>query len=38
VNDVPLAGVEDPISAKDLVDGRILLRAGKKRYHRVVAG
>jgi tyrosyl-tRNA synthetase len=37
VNDVPVAGVDSRITAGNLQDGAILLRAGKKRYHRVVA-
>ena len=37
VNDVPVAGVDDRITAEHLQDGAILLRAGKKRYHRVIA-
>ena len=37
VNDVPVAGVDDCITAEHLQDGAILLRAGKKRYHRVIA-
>jgi tyrosyl-tRNA synthetase len=36
VNDKPLDSVDDLITADNLVDGTILLRAGKKRYHRVV--
>jgi tyrosyl-tRNA synthetase len=36
-NDVPLGSVHDLISADRLVEGAILLRAGKKRYHRIVA-
>jgi tyrosyl-tRNA synthetase len=36
LNDEPVASVDTPISAADLVEGAILLRAGKKRYHRVI--
>jgi tyrosyl-tRNA synthetase len=36
VNEAPVGGVDDLITADHLVDGAILLRAGKKRYHRVV--
>jgi tyrosyl-tRNA synthetase len=36
VNDEAVRNVDDIISAEQLVDGAILLRAGKKRYHRVV--
>jgi tyrosyl-tRNA synthetase len=35
VNDEPVAGVDKVISAAHLEDGTILLRAGKKRHHRV---
>jgi tyrosyl-tRNA synthetase len=35
VNDVSLNSVDDRITVEDLEDGMILLRAGKKRYHRV---
>ncbi len=37
VNDAPLADLDAVIAAGHLVDGRILLRAGKKRYHRIIA-
>jgi tyrosyl-tRNA synthetase len=37
VNEKPVASVDDLVTAGDLVDGAILLRAGKKNYHRVVA-
>jgi tyrosyl-tRNA synthetase len=37
VNEEPVASVETCITLKDLVDGEIVLRAGKKRYHRIVA-
>jgi tyrosyl-tRNA synthetase len=36
VNDEPVGSVDDLVSAAHLADGAILLRAGKKRYHRVV--
>jgi tyrosyl-tRNA synthetase len=36
VNDVPLGSVDDRITADDLIGGVILLRVGKKRYHRVL--
>jgi tyrosyl-tRNA synthetase len=36
VNDEPVASIDQQISAAHLVDGAILLRAGKKRYHRIV--
>jgi len=36
VNNVPVADAHDSITIGDLVDGSILLRAGKKRYHRIV--
>ncbi len=35
VNDVPLNSVDHRITIEDFEDGPILLRAGKKRYHRV---
>ncbi len=35
VNDLPVTSVDALISTADLVDGAILLRAGKKRYHRL---
>jgi tyrosyl-tRNA synthetase len=38
VNDEPLESVDDRITAHHVDDGAILLRAGKKRYHRVVVG
>jgi tyrosyl-tRNA synthetase len=37
INDEPVVRVDDLITASRLVNGSILLRAGKKRYHRVVA-
>ena len=36
VNDQPVSSVDDLITVEHLIDGSILLRAGKKRYHRVV--
>lgn len=36
VNDLPVGSVDDMVSVENLADGAILLRAGKKRYHRVV--
>jgi tyrosyl-tRNA synthetase len=36
VNDEPLGSVDDLVTDQHLSDGTILLRAGKKRYHRVV--
>lgn len=36
INDVAVAGVDELVTAAQIADGRILLRAGKKRYHRVV--
>ena len=36
VNDKAVRSVDDLITAECLLDGAILLRAGKKRYHRVV--
>jgi tyrosyl-tRNA synthetase len=36
VNDKPVGSVEDVISTNHLAGGAILLRAGKKRYHRIV--
>lgn len=38
VNDVAVGSVDDVITPANLADGAILLRAGKKRYHRVVVG
>ncbi len=37
VNDVPVSAVDALITTENLVDGDILLRAGKKRYHRIIA-
>jgi tyrosyl-tRNA synthetase len=36
VNDEAVSTVDDLITADHMVDGSILLRAGKKRYHRLV--
>jgi tyrosyl-tRNA synthetase len=36
VNDRPVNSVDDLITTEHLEDGAILLRAGKKRYHRVL--
>jgi len=36
INDEPVGSVDDLVTAEHLVDGSILLRAGKKRYHRLV--
>ncbi len=38
INDEAIADVERTVTDQDLQDGAILLRAGKKRYHRVVPG
>jgi tyrosyl-tRNA synthetase len=37
VNDAPLTEVDAVIAAEHLAAGQILLRAGKKRYHRIIA-
>jgi tyrosyl-tRNA synthetase len=37
INDVPVGDAHDSITIDDLADGSILLRVGKKRYHRIVA-
>nr|NIV27978.1 tyrosine--tRNA ligase [Anaerolineae bacterium] len=37
VNDEVVRSVDDLITAEQLIDGSILLRAGKKRYHRLLA-
>jgi tyrosyl-tRNA synthetase len=37
VNDEPVRSMDDLITAEHLIDGSILLRAGKKRYHRILA-
>ena len=36
INDQPVRSVDDLITAEHLTDGSLLLRAGKKRYHRIV--
>ena len=36
VNDASVGSVDHLITADHVVDGGILLRAGKKRYHRLV--
>jgi tyrosyl-tRNA synthetase len=36
VNDEPVGSVDDLVTAANLSGGHLLLRAGKKRYHRVV--
>ena len=36
VNDEPVASVESLVTSADLTDDFILLRAGKKRYHRIL--
>jgi len=38
INEVPVSSVDDLVTSAHLTDGAILLRAGKKRYHRVVVG
>ena len=38
VNDVVVGSVDDLVTSAHLDEGVILLRAGKKRYHRVMAG
>ncbi len=38
VNDVAVGSVDDLITADHLIGGALLLRAGKKRYHRIVVG
>jgi tyrosyl-tRNA synthetase len=38
VYDVAVTSADDKITDKHLSDGAILLRAGKKRYHRIVVG
>jgi tyrosyl-tRNA synthetase len=37
VNDAAVGSVDDLITTSDLVEGYVLLRAGKKRYHRILA-
>jgi tyrosyl-tRNA synthetase len=36
INEVPVAAVEERISTGHLAGGELLLRVGKKRYHRIV--
>jgi tyrosyl-tRNA synthetase len=36
LNDEALDSVDDLVTTDDLIEGSILLRAGKKRYHRIV--
>jgi len=38
VNEEQVSSIDHLVSSADLRDGAILLRAGKKRYHRVVVG
>ena len=38
VNDEPVQDIEALITDADLEHGEILLRAGKKRFHRIVTG
>jgi tyrosyl-tRNA synthetase len=38
VNEEAVASVDELITKEDLVDGEVLLRAGKKRYHRLRVG
>lgn len=38
VNDIVISDAQAKVTAADLKDGAILLRAGKKKYHRVLAG
>ena len=38
VNDVVITDAQARVSEADLKDGAVLLRAGKKKYHRVLAG
>jgi tyrosyl-tRNA synthetase len=38
VNDVVIGDAQARVSAADLKDGAVMLRAGKKKYHRIVAG
>jgi tyrosyl-tRNA synthetase len=37
VNEEQISDVDRMITLSDLNDGEVLLRAGKKRYHRIVA-
>jgi tyrosyl-tRNA synthetase len=38
INDVAVSSVDDLVTAEDLMADSILLRVGKKRFHRVIAG
>lgn len=38
INDVVITDAQAKVTAADLKEGAVLLRAGKKKYHRVVAG
>jgi tyrosyl-tRNA synthetase len=38
VNEERVDSIEAAVDIDDLVDGQILLRAGKKRYHRLEIG
>lgn len=38
VNDAVISDAQAKVTAADLKDGAVLLRAGKKKYHRVVVG
>jgi tyrosyl-tRNA synthetase len=38
LGDKKVAGIEEKISSDDLVNGMVLLRAGKKKVHRIKAG
>lgn len=38
VNDVVVSDAQGKVGAADLKEGAVLLRAGKKKYHRVLAG
>jgi len=38
VNDTVISDAQARVTAADLKDGAVLLRAGKKKYHRVLAG
>ena len=38
VNDVVVSDAQGKVTAADLKEGTVLLRAGKKKYHRVLAG
>jgi len=38
VNDQRLTDVDRMVTADDLVQGQVMLRAGKKKYHRIVPG